>query len=608
MAHKSLQQYIAELQKQGELIEIRERVNTELEITEIADRFSKQDAGSNKALLFTNTGTLFPVFINGFGSEQRMAMALSASNLDEPCRRIEALFSQVMSPKESLWDKLKMLPLLSELNTWMPKKIRGKAACQECIQHNPNLNDLPILKCWQHDGGKFITLPMVITQHPTLGIRNVGMYRMQVINENSTAMHWHTHKTGANHYEAYKKLGQKMPVSVALGGDPAHTFSATAPLPENIDEFMLSGFLRQRHVELVKCVTNDLYVPADADFIIEGYVDPAEEKFLEGPFGDHTGFYSLPDYYPVFHVTCITHKKKAIYPATIVGIPPMEDAWIGKATERIFLAPIRLLMVPEMIDYAMPFEGVAHNLVIVKIRKTFAGQAFKVMNTLWGAGQMMFNKCLVVVDENCNIENPQEIVNAVMRNCTISTDILITKGPLDVLDHAAPNVGFGSKIGFDATDKTLENVRHCGLDLQSPHYLCEIAGQARNDVSIVAHDISTPFSEICAQKPTGNFTIIHDQVIENTDFGTIVWHVLNNIDPQNDCKIIDESHIIIDGRTKIQGVAPREWPTPVVSSQETIQAVDDLWSKVFSIPLIPSPSLKYQKLVYANSAWFVKKQ
>ncbi|MDR0940963.1 MAG: menaquinone biosynthesis decarboxylase [Bacteroidales bacterium] len=591
MPYKSLQEYISALRQQGELIEIHEKVNTALEITEIADRFSKQDAAHNKALLFTNTGTQFPVFINGFGSERRMAMALSATDLDEPRRRIEALFLQLTSPKESLWDKLKMLPLLTELNTWMPKKIRSKAACQQCVQHNPDLSELPILTCWQHDGGKFITLPMVITQHPTLGTRNVGMYRMQVIDATSTAMHWHTHKTGANHYEAYKALGRKMPIAVALGGDPAHTFSATAPLPENIDEYMLSGFLRQQHVELVKCVTNDLYVPADADFIIEGYVDPAEEKFLEGPFGDHTGFYSLPDYYPVFHVTCITHKKNAVYPATIVGIPPMEDAWIGKATERIFLAPIRLLMVPEMIDYRMPFEGVAHNLVIVKIRKTFAGQAFKVMNTLWGAGQMMFNKCLIVVDEHCDIENPQEILHALMRNCSIATDILITKGPLDVLDHAAPQVGFGSKIGFDATDKMIEK--------QEP---------LSQNYTLVAHDITTSVTDICQQKPMANFTLIHDRAIENTDFATIVWHVLNNIDPQNDCSIIDNSHILIDGRTKIQGMAPRDWPTPVVSSLETIQAVDELWNKAFSIPCLASPSRNYQKLVYSNSAWFVKQR
>lgn len=590
MAYKSLEHYIAQLQENDEVIEITTEVNTELEITEIADRFSKQAAEQNKALLFTNTGTKFPVFINGFGSEKRMAMALSASDLNEPARRIDALFAQVMSPKESLWDKLKLLPLLSELNTWMPKKVSGKAACQKYVQENPNLFDLPILKCWQHDGGRFITLPMVITEHPTLKTRNVGMYRMQVLDEKSTAMHWHLHKTGANHYEAYKKLGKRMPIAVALGGDPAHTFSATAPLPENIDEFMLSGFLRQKNVELVKCKTNDLHVPADADFIIEGYIDPTEEKFLEGPFGDHTGFYSLPDYYPVFHVTCITHRKNAIYPATIVGIPPMEDAWIGKATERIFLAPIRLLMAPEMIDYSMPFEGVAHNLVVVKIRKSFAGQALKVMSTLWGAGQMAFNKCLIIVDENCNIENPNEVIEAVMKNCHIAHDVCITRGPLDVLDHAAPQIGLGSKIGFDATNKTLEGI--------SP--------EAQN-FALIAHDIHTPFDEICAQEMNANFTIVYDKAIEKTDFSTIVWHVLNNIDPKNDCKIVNSNHIIIDGRTKIQDKAPRAWPTPVIASMETIRAVDELWNKAFSVPFICSPSLKYQDLVYCNSAWFVKK-
>ncbi|MDR2962253.1 MAG: menaquinone biosynthesis decarboxylase [Bacteroidales bacterium] len=589
MAHKSLHAYIEGLRTRGEVIEIHERVNTELEITEIADRFSKQPAAHNKALLFTNTGTQFPVFINGFGSEGRMTMALSASDLEEAQRRIESLFSQVMQPKESLWEKLKMLPLLAELNTWLPKKQNGKGACQECVIENPNLFDLPILKCWQYDGGRFVTLPMVITEHPTLGVRNVGMYRMQVVNETTTAMHWHAHKTGANHYEAYKKLGKRMPIAVALGGDPAHTFSATAPLPENIDEFMLSGFLRRQHVELVKCLTNDLYVPADADFIIEGYVDPAEEKFLEGPFGDHTGFYSLPDYYPLFHVTCITHRKNAIYPATIVGIPPMEDAWIGKATERIFLAPIRLLLLPEMIDYAMPFEGVAHNLVIAKIRKTYAGQAFKVMNTLWGAGQMMFNKCLIVVSEECDIHNPQEVLAAILQHCSIAHDILISQGPLDVLDHAAPLTGFGSKIGFDATEKTLEH---------------------RNALSqtycLQAQDIHTPFAEIAPQAQE-NFTIVHDNTLESTDFASITWHVLNNIDPQNDCTIIHTSRLVIDGRTKIPTTAAREWPTPVVSPLEIVESVDARWKELFTTPLLPSPSRKYQQLVYTNSAWFIKK-
>ncbi|MFW5851088.1 MAG: menaquinone biosynthesis decarboxylase, partial [Bacteroidota bacterium] len=384
MAYSHLSEFIETLKAHNELIVCNTPVSTDLEITEIADRFSKQPAQSNKALLFTNAGSDFPVLINAFGSEKRMALALGISHLEDIRTRIDGLFAQVLSSKKNIWEKLKMLPLLNEMASWMPINSQSKGMCQEVIHTSPDLSMLPVLQCWPHDGGKFITLPMVITHHPETGVRNVGMYRMQVFDATSTGMHWHLHKTGANHYNAYKKLGKKMPISIAIGGDPAHTFSATAPLPENIDEFMLSGFLRKKKVRLVQSITNDIYVPSDADFIIEGYINPNEEKVVEGPFGDHTGFYSLPDMYPKFHVTCITHRKKAVYPTTIVGIPPMEDAWIGKATERIFLAPIKFLLVPEIIDYAMPFMGVAHNLIIVKINKSFPGQALKVMNTLWG--------------------------------------------------------------------------------------------------------------------------------------------------------------------------------------------------------------------------------
>lgn len=596
MAYNNLQDYISKLRELNELVEVTDFINPTLEITEVADRFSKQETSHNKAILFTNTGTDFPVFINGFGSETRINIALSTKNLHEPQERIESLLKSALSPKQDIWDKLKMLPLLSELNSWMPKHKKGRGACQEIIQKEVDIEKLPILQCWPHDGGKFITFPMVITQHPETGNRNVGMYRMQVISKNSTAMHWHLHKTGANHYNAYKTLGKRMPIAVALGGDPSHTFSATAPLPENIDEFMLSGFLRKKHVELVKCITNDLEVPNDADFVIEGYIDTSEEKFYEGPFGDHTGFYSLPDFYPIFHITCITHKKNAIYPTTIVGIPPMEDAWIGKATERIFLAPIKFLLVPELIDYWMPFEGVAHNLVIAKIKKTYPGQALKVMNTLWGAGQMMFNKTLIIVDEDCEFENPNEIIKAIVTNCNPSSDILISKGPLDVLDHAAPQTGFGSKIGFDATKKLPEEISK--TNHKNCNYL--LVPKALEDSNeVLIKNIST---KITAQ----TFIIIYDNTIDTNDFQTISWHVLNNINPLQDCKIENINTYdcyVIDGTTKLENVTNRDWPTPVISDDTTINKINEIWNKIYPSKILISPSEKYKKLSSKNSAW-----
>lgn len=603
MAFKNLSEYIDLLKQENELVICNEYVNPALEITEIADRFSKQEAHKNKAILFTNTGTDFPVLINALGSEKRMNLAFGTKDLDDVALRIDTLFKTLSAPKESLWDKLKMLPLLGELKTWMPKKKSGKGQCQEVIHTTPNLHDIPILKCWPHDGGKFITLPMVITQDPKTGIRNVGMYRMQVFDNTSTGMHWHLHKTGARHYNEYKEEGKRMPISVAIGGDPAHTFSATAPLPDNIDEFMLSGFLRQKHVELVKSITNDIYVPTDADFIIEGYVDPTEEKVIEGPFGDHTGFYSLPDLYPTFHVTCITHKKKAVYSTTIVGIPPMEDSWIGKATERIFLAPIKLVLVPEMLDYSMPFAGVAHNLVIAKITKTFAGQATKVMNTLWGAGQMMFNKTLIVVDQDCDIFNSKNLIETVLRNTDPITDIHISRGPLDVLDHSAPETGLGSKICVDATTK-LEIEQTSFHKIPTPHAfkLVKITDEQYKD----RHEIA---EKIWKESPENTFIILYDSSISEADFNTITWHTLNNCDPYRDCKTLADSQnscIVFDGTTKLDDITNRDWPTPVISSQETIDDISKKWDEYKIGEFLESPSNVFKKLSKKDSAWLYK--
>ena len=457
MAYNSLQEFIDILEKNNELVRIKEFVNPELEITEIADRISKSKDGG-KALLFENTGSEFPILINAFGSLKRMQLSIGVNDLEDIGKEMESLFKELSSPKENILQKLKMLPQLGKIASWMPKQISGKGICQEVIHKTPDLNIIPILKTWPNDGGKFVTLPMVNTIDPHTNIRNLGMYRLQVLDKNSTGMHWHKHKVGARHYNEYKKLGQKMPIAVTLGGDPAYTYSATAPLPDNIDEYMLAGFLRKKKVELVKCISNDIYVPKDVDFVIEGYVDTSEDFIWEGPFGDHTGFYSLADWYPKFHVTCITHKKKAIYPTTIVGIPPMEDAYIGKATERIFLTPIKMTMLPEVLDMNLPLAGVAHNITIMKINKTFAGQAQKVMSALWGAGQMMFNKNMIIVDKDINVHNYTDVLAAVYKNVNPSSDILFNKGPLDVLDHSSSKFSFGSKMGIDATIKFPEEM------------------------------------------------------------------------------------------------------------------------------------------------------
>src|SRR5687768_10146416 len=464
MAYKNQQQFIDTLDKAGELIRIKTYVDPRLEMAEITDRVSKTKGGG-KALLFENTGYDFPVLMNAYGSERRMCLALGVKRLDDIAHEIEGLFKLLASPKESIIDKLKILPKLSQFASWMPKVKSGKGACQEVIMAQPDITKLPVITCWPKDGGPFVTLPIIHTKDPNTNTRNVGMYRMQVFGPTLTGMHWHKHKVSAKHFNEYKKLNKRMPVAVALGGDPVYAYSATAPLPENVDEYMLAGFLRKKKVELVKCISQpEIEVPADADFVIEGYVDPNDELIWEGPFGDHTGYYSLPDWYPRFHITAITHKKNAVYPATIVGIPPQEDAWLGKATERIFLAPIKMTMVPEIADMDMPVEGVFHNLVITKINKEYAGQGQKVMNAMWGAGQMMFNKILVLTgaphdhEQSFHISDYKKLAQDVFKNMNPATDIYFSSGPMDVLDHSCSKLGFGGKMCIDGTSKTEEEI------------------------------------------------------------------------------------------------------------------------------------------------------
>jgi len=505
LAYNDLREWIAALERAGELKRIKTEVDPVLEIAEITDRVSKghlagagaratRDPGG-PALLFENPkGSDIPVLINQFGSEQRMRMALGVGSLDEVADRIRQ-FMDVKSPQGFL-DKIKMLPMLAEIGKFFPKTV-STGPCKEVIRKdNFDLNALPILKCWPQDAGRFITLPCVITRDPKTGKRNVGMYRMQVYDGQSAGMHWQRQKIGAEHYREMLRRGVaragtpvpprsessgstgtlarssvdimartsggsvlpegelpagKMGVAVALGTDPALTFSAIVPAPPDVEEYLIAGFLRQSPVELVKCETVDLEVPASSEIVLEGYVN-LDELRMEGPFGDHTGFYSLPDLYPVFHLTCVTHRNNPIYATTIVGKPPQEDAYMGKAVERIFL-PLMKLTIPELVDINLPIEGVFHNLMIVSIRKSYPGQARKVMNAIWSLGQAMFTKCVIVVDEDVNVQDLGEVTLKVLNHIDPERDIQFTLGPVDSLDHASRLQNFGSKMGIDASRK-----------------------------------------------------------------------------------------------------------------------------------------------------------
>jgi 4-hydroxy-3-polyprenylbenzoate decarboxylase len=464
MAYDSLGQFVQALEKAGQLQRIGQPVATELEITELADREMKSPGGG-KALLFeqpTVNGQVspFPLAINVFGSHQRMALSLGAASVEEVAAELGSLVKA--KPPMSLAEAIQLLGRALDLRHAKPK-LAAKGPCQEVVCREnqlisgapgpcPTLLGLPILKCWPLDAGRFITLPCVVTRDPDTGERNVGMYRMQVFDGQTTGMHWQLQKVAARHGRRYYQSGRRMPVSVFLGGDPALTFCATAPLPDGLDEFLLAGYLRRKSVELVKCVSNDLEVPAEADFVLEGYVDPGEPLRREGPFGDHTGYYSLPDLYPAFHLTALTHRREALYPATIVGRPPMEDYYLGTASVKLFL-PVLKMNFPELVDLALPAEGVFHNLVFVSIKKTYPMQAYKIMHGLWGMGQMMFTKYIVVVDEEVDVHNTSEVLFRLCATTEPQRDTLFTRGPADVLDHATTEPAVGTKLGIDATKK-----------------------------------------------------------------------------------------------------------------------------------------------------------
>lgn len=448
MAYKSLQDFISVLEKKNELKRIGGEVDSYLEITEITDRVSK---AYGPALLFEDVkGSEFPVLINAMGSYERMALALGAASLDEKAAELEELMAWAFSQMRQL-DVMSFFPKMKWARLFLPHKVLS-APCQQVVDHDPDLSTLPVLTCWPGDGGPFFTLPLVITKDPETGAQNMGMYRMQVFDKTSTGMHWHHHKDGAHYYQKYKERGERMPVAVALGDDPAVTYAATAPMPEGISELFFAGYLRGKPVDTVKCVTCDLQVPANAEFVLEGYVDPAEPLRREGPFGDHTGYYSLSDDYPVFHVTCITRKKKPVFPATIVGQPPMEDCYMAKATERIFLPLIKMIN-PEIADMNLPLEGVFHNCAIFSIKKRYPGHVHKLLNSLWGLGQMMYTKMIIVVDHDVDVQDLSKVMWKVFNNIDAERDLIMSKGPLDTLDHASPRARFGTRLGIDATRK-----------------------------------------------------------------------------------------------------------------------------------------------------------
>jgi len=486
MSTATLFDFISDLETQGELARVKARVSPVLEIAQIADRMSKLPAPhghieldqtaagklGGKALLFENVeGSDIPVAINTFGSYWRVNRALGTENLDALAGRVQ----QLVKPEipTTLLEKMKKLPDLIKLGSFPPKSVRS-GICQQVVLEGDkaDLTRLPIIQCWPLDGnlnsgqvfdkdaagkvtergtGRYITLGGIHTINPDTGDRNIGMYRVQLFGPRKAAMHWHMHHDGARHFRMYRSRGQKMPLAVALGGESVMPYAATAPLPPGVEELLFAGFLNGSGIELVKCRTIDLEVPANAEIVIEGYVDP-NEKLMEGPFGDHTGFYSLADWYPAFHVTAITHRKNPIYPTTIVGKPPMEDYFLGKATERVFL-PLLKMLIPDIIDYSLPMAGVFHNCAFIKIRKEYPYQARRVMHAIWGAGQMSFTKFIIVVDEQVNVHDEQDVLFHLFANCDPQRDSEIVRGPVDILDHASPDLGAGSKIGFDATVK-----------------------------------------------------------------------------------------------------------------------------------------------------------
>lgn len=606
MAYYSLREFIERLDSEGELIRIKERVSPVLEITEITDRISKAPDGG-KALLFENVeGSTIPVLINAFGSYKRMCLALGVTHIENIAHNIERYLK--VTPPENLKDKVMLLPMLLEASHFPPKVVGGRhALCQEVVHTGEavDLGMIPILQCWPNDAGRFITFPMVINRSVDRKIRNVGLYRMQVFDKKTTAMHWHIHKDGAHFFHEYRRNGKIMEVAVAIGGDPVACYAASAPLPYGVDEFLLAGFIRKKAVPLVKCKTVDLEVPATAEIVLEGYIDPSEMR-LEGPFGDHTGYYSQDGDYPVFHITAITHRKNPIYLTTIVGKPPQEDFYLGKATERIFL-PLLHLQLPELVDMNMPLEGVFHNCVIVSIDKRFPMQARRLMSALWGAGQMSFVKTIIVVDAQVDVQNIDEVLHVLLSTTDPRRDLHFADGILDVLNHASDNALYGSKIGIDATtkvqgepgfgEKTRQSVVHpFDLSASVSKKFSEVKScrllERQNELPVlfIALGKTRPYH---GREFIQSFFNIHEfstiailivlephEDVENDS--TVMWKLLNNIDPRRDCHFVGD-HLGIDATRKLPEEGyQQKWPDEICMSPEVKTRIDQIWGKLFA--------------------------
>ncbi len=605
MAYTSLKEFIEILEQKGELKRIQAAVSPDLEITEIYDRVVKNQG---PALVFENNGTDFPLAINLYGSEKRLLLSLGIESFDEIEQELSTLMDALLSSKTG---KIQKLQRLIKLNNIFPKKIARKGKCQEVEMQKLDLSLLPVLKTWPYDGGKFFTLPCVHTIDPETGIPNIGMYRMQVIDNQTTAMHWHMHKGSAAHFEKYKKRKERMPITVTLGGDPVYTYAATAPLPENISEYMLAGFLRKKKIKMVKSLTNEIYIPEDVDFVLEGYIDPEEDLFLEGPFGDHTGFYSLADYYPKFHITKITHRKQAIFPATVVGIPPQEDAFLGLATEKIFLTPLKLAMLPEVIDMHLPTEGAFHNLVLIKTKKQYPGHAHKIMNALWGNGQMMFSKIIAVFDEETDIRDYSALLSKFAARFS-PEKLYFSYGPLDILDHSSDNYALGSKIGIDLCDgKAEEEKLNQARDFEDIDF--PFAKQKRileKRILLVAVDdgfeinnISDKLLKEVAESGVKIIVFLDDYVDLNR-LQDVAWQIFGNIDPKRDCTILHSTLLMLNARSKNRETSDfsRDWPNVLIMDEETIKKVDNIWETLQIGGFIPSPSLVYRNYVKNKGA------
>jgi 4-hydroxy-3-polyprenylbenzoate decarboxylase len=588
--YKNLSQFIQALDKAGELKTVDEEVSAYLEISKLTDRESKSPAGG-KALFFKKVRhSQFPVATNLFGSNRRICMAMGVEDLNQLGDRIKDMIQ--IDPPENLKDTLNLLPTALSIRNYFPRRSKMKIPpCQQVVHKGEavDLTGLPVLHCWPKDAGPFVTLPLVFTKSLNTGKRNLGMYRLQVFDRHTTGMHWHIHKDGSHYFNEYRQAGKRMPVAVAIGADPATIYAATAPLPRNLDEIILAGFIRNRPVRMARCLTIDMEVPAEAEFVLEGYVDPNELR-TEGPFGDHTGYYSLADEYPVFHVTALTHRKAPVYCATLVGPPPMEDCYLAKTTERLFL-PLLQSVMPEIVDYWLPWEGVFHNIVIVSIRKEYPGHAQKIIHGLWGQGQMGMCKAIVVVDHDIDPKNPLMVLKQFCSHFDADSDLILSKGMLDVLDHASPIPQFGNKIGVDLTRRfpgepaRRSDYGHQGLHDWEVDSLDGMDGISATRIFELKKDTGHESMSDCAilflcvqksenrsgryyaekilaeKKLSGfRFILMFDLNIDLFNHSLLLWKLFNNVDPGRDL-FIEGPRCVVDACKKIAADGHlREWP------------------------------------------------